>query len=86
MILLAALFKCVDPITSVAANLSFKDPFYRPMGKLTGSTYILRSTLNFFLFITIGVNIILADAGLYLILSLRVKHLGSNDPIYLKMY
>lgn len=31
MILLAALFGCLDPITSVAASLSFKDAFLLPM-------------------------------------------------------
>jgi len=33
MILMAAIFQCIDPITSAAATLSFKDPFYRPIGK-----------------------------------------------------
>lgn len=32
MILMSALFRCMDPITSVAAGLSYKSPFYTPMG------------------------------------------------------
>ena len=32
MILMAALFRCLDPITSAAAGISFKSPFYTPMG------------------------------------------------------
>ncbi|KAM7353368.1 ATP-dependent RNA helicase Rhau [Cochliomyia hominivorax] len=32
MILMSALFRCLDPITSAAAGLSFKSPFYTPMG------------------------------------------------------
>lgn len=33
MILVGALFSCVDPIFSIAACLSFKDPFVVPLGK-----------------------------------------------------
>lgn len=33
MILMASFFKCIDPITSVAASLSFKNAFYIPLGK-----------------------------------------------------
>ncbi|KAH8413569.1 hypothetical protein KR009_012359 [Drosophila setifemur] len=33
MILMSALFCCLDPITSAAAALSFKSPFYSPLGK-----------------------------------------------------
>ena len=33
MILLGAIFCCLDPILSVAASLSFKDPFVVPLGK-----------------------------------------------------
>lgn len=33
MILISALFRCLDPITSVAAALSYKSPFYTPMDK-----------------------------------------------------
>lgn len=33
MILLSSIFSCVDPITSVAASLTFKNAFYAPMGK-----------------------------------------------------
>lgn len=33
MILMGALFSCVDPIFSIAACLSFKDPFVVPLGK-----------------------------------------------------
>lgn len=33
MILMGALFNCVDPIFSIAACLSFKDPFVVPLGK-----------------------------------------------------
>lgn len=33
MILLAAFFSCLDPITSIAASLSYKDAFYTVMGK-----------------------------------------------------
>lgn len=33
MIVMAAIFGCVEPITSVAANLSYKDAFVRPLGK-----------------------------------------------------
>ncbi|XP_073825286.1 ATP-dependent RNA helicase Rhau [Musca autumnalis] len=32
MILMAALFRCLDPITSAAAGISFKSPFYTPLG------------------------------------------------------
>ncbi|KAI9585909.1 hypothetical protein GQX74_001756 [Glossina fuscipes] len=32
MILMAGLFRCVDPITSAAAGISFKSPFYTPLG------------------------------------------------------
>lgn len=33
MILMGAMFSCIDPILSVAASLSFKDPFVTPLGK-----------------------------------------------------
>lgn len=33
MVLMAAMFSCVDPIFSIAASLNFKDPFYTPLGK-----------------------------------------------------
>ncbi|XP_016976027.1 ATP-dependent DNA/RNA helicase DHX36 [Drosophila rhopaloa] len=33
MILMSALFCCLDPITSAAAALSFKSPFYAPLGQ-----------------------------------------------------
>merc|ERR1719322_2049148 len=33
MILLGAIFSCLDPILSVAASLSFKDAFIIPIGK-----------------------------------------------------
>ncbi|XP_052851218.1 ATP-dependent DNA/RNA helicase DHX36 [Drosophila gunungcola] len=33
MILMSALFCCLDPITSAAAALSFKSPFYSPLGQ-----------------------------------------------------
>uniref|UniRef100_A0A182UEG6 ATP-dependent RNA helicase DHX36 n=1 Tax=Anopheles melas TaxID=34690 RepID=A0A182UEG6_9DIPT len=33
MILLASIFSCIDPITSIAASLTFKTAFYRPLGK-----------------------------------------------------
>lgn len=33
MILFGAIFSCLDPITTVAASLSFKDAFYTPLGK-----------------------------------------------------
>lgn len=33
MILMGALFSCCNPILSIAATLSFKDPFYVPLGK-----------------------------------------------------
>uniref|UniRef100_A0A182PCL5 ATP-dependent RNA helicase DHX36 n=1 Tax=Anopheles epiroticus TaxID=199890 RepID=A0A182PCL5_9DIPT len=33
MILLASIFSCLDPITSIAASLTFKTAFYRPLGK-----------------------------------------------------
>jgi ATP-dependent RNA helicase DHX36 len=33
MLILAAMFSCIDPIFSIAANLSFKDPFYCPIEK-----------------------------------------------------
>ncbi|KAH8377425.1 hypothetical protein KR093_005401 [Drosophila rubida] len=33
MILMSALFRCLDPITSAAAALSYKMPFYTPMGQ-----------------------------------------------------
>ncbi|XP_020809319.1 ATP-dependent RNA helicase DHX36 isoform X2 [Drosophila serrata] len=33
MILMSALFCCLDPVTSAAAALSFKSPFYAPLGK-----------------------------------------------------
>ncbi|XP_037895470.1 ATP-dependent DNA/RNA helicase DHX36-like [Glossina fuscipes] len=32
MILMAGLFRCADPITSTAAWISFKSPFYTPLG------------------------------------------------------
>ncbi|XP_017043836.2 ATP-dependent DNA/RNA helicase DHX36 [Drosophila ficusphila] len=35
MILMSALFCCLDPITSAAAALSFKSPFYVPLGQET---------------------------------------------------
>jgi ATP-dependent RNA helicase DHX36 len=31
MLLMGAIFSCVDPITTVAASLSFKDPFVTPL-------------------------------------------------------
>ncbi|XP_067646025.1 ATP-dependent DNA/RNA helicase DHX36 [Eurosta solidaginis] len=33
MLIMAALFRCMDPITTVAAGLSYKSPFYTPLGK-----------------------------------------------------
>jgi len=33
MVLLAAVFSCLDPVLSVAASLDFKDPFLIPLGK-----------------------------------------------------
>ncbi|XP_055837370.1 ATP-dependent DNA/RNA helicase DHX36 [Episyrphus balteatus] len=33
MILMGTLFRCVDPITTVASAISYKDPFYLPLGK-----------------------------------------------------
>ncbi|CAG2066507.1 unnamed protein product, partial [Timema podura] len=33
MILMGAMFSCIDPIFSVAASLTFKDPFVIPLGK-----------------------------------------------------
>ncbi|KAI9271222.1 P-loop containing nucleoside triphosphate hydrolase protein [Helicostylum pulchrum] len=33
MILFGAIFKCLDPILTIAASLSFKSPFVRPFGK-----------------------------------------------------
>lgn len=33
MILFGAIFKCLDPILTIAAALSFKSPFIRPFGK-----------------------------------------------------
>jgi ATP-dependent RNA helicase DHX29 len=35
MVLLGALFKCMDPVLTVAATLSYKSPFVRPFGKET---------------------------------------------------
>lgn len=32
MILMAALFRCLDPVTSIAAGISYKSPFYCPLG------------------------------------------------------
>lgn len=32
MILMAALFRCLDPATSIAAGISYKSPFYSPLG------------------------------------------------------
>ena len=31
MIIMGALFSCVDPVLSVAASLSFKDAFHSPL-------------------------------------------------------
>lgn len=33
MILMAAIFSCLDPVLTIAASLSFKDPFVIPLGK-----------------------------------------------------
>uniref|UniRef100_A0A182W6T2 RNA helicase n=1 Tax=Anopheles minimus TaxID=112268 RepID=A0A182W6T2_9DIPT len=33
MVLLASIFSCIDPITSIAASLTFKNAFYKPLGK-----------------------------------------------------
>ncbi|XP_055638233.1 ATP-dependent DNA/RNA helicase DHX36 [Toxorhynchites rutilus septentrionalis] len=33
MVLLSGIFSCTDPITSIAASLSFKDAFYKPFNK-----------------------------------------------------
>jgi len=33
MILMAAIFGCVNPVLSIAAALAFKDPFFVPFGK-----------------------------------------------------
>ncbi|KAL9707956.1 hypothetical protein quinque_011474 [Culex quinquefasciatus] len=33
MVLLSSIFSCADPISSIAASLSFKDAFYKPFGK-----------------------------------------------------
>lgn len=32
MILMAAIFRCLDPVTSIAAGISYKSPFYSPLG------------------------------------------------------
>ena len=32
MLLMASLFRCVNPIASIAAGLSYKSPFYTPLG------------------------------------------------------
>lgn len=32
MLLMSALFRCLEPIASVAAGLSYKSPFYTPLG------------------------------------------------------
>jgi HrpA-like RNA helicase len=39
MILMGALFSCVDPIFSVAASLSFKDAFHVPLVRLAITSY-----------------------------------------------
>lgn len=33
MILMGAIFSCLDPVLTIAANLSFKDPFLVPLGR-----------------------------------------------------
>lgn len=33
MILFGAIFRCLDPVLTIAAALSFKSPFMRPFGK-----------------------------------------------------
>jgi ATP-dependent RNA helicase DHX36 len=33
MILMGAIFGCLDPVLSIAASLAFKDPFVTPLGK-----------------------------------------------------
>ena len=33
MILFGAIFRCLDPVLTIAAALSFKSPFVRPFGK-----------------------------------------------------
>ena len=35
MILFGAIFRCLDPVLTIAAALSFKSPFVRPFGKET---------------------------------------------------
>lgn len=46
MLLLSAIFNCFDPISSVAAGLSFKSPFYTVMGKESLSDKAKRSFSN----------------------------------------
>ena len=46
MILMSALFRCLDPITSAAAGLSFKSPFYNPLGLEKKVDCIKRSLAN----------------------------------------
>ncbi|XP_037709550.1 ATP-dependent DNA/RNA helicase DHX36 [Drosophila subpulchrella] len=46
MILMSALFCCLDPITSAAAALSFKSPFYSPLGQESRVDEIKRRMSN----------------------------------------
>uniref|UniRef100_A0A182SEH4 Helicase C-terminal domain-containing protein n=1 Tax=Anopheles maculatus TaxID=74869 RepID=A0A182SEH4_9DIPT len=46
MILLASIFSCIDPITSIAASLTFKNAFYKPLGKEKEVDRIKRNFAN----------------------------------------
>ena len=35
MVLMSAMFCCIDPVLTIAACLNFKDPFYIPMVRFT---------------------------------------------------
>lgn len=48
MILMASVFSCFDPITSIAASLSFKSPFYSVLGNLFLSFSMKLQFYNFF--------------------------------------
>ncbi|XP_014670430.1 PREDICTED: ATP-dependent RNA helicase DHX36-like [Priapulus caudatus] len=45
MILFAAMFRCLDPVLTIAASLSFKDAFVIPLYHLAGNTQLVKAVI-----------------------------------------
>lgn len=49
MLILGAIFSCLDPIMTVVAGLSIRDPFLMPFDKKDVSVWLVHITLFFML-------------------------------------